>query len=186
MPRPLAEVGKGGIRAPPGGNGRSSQETTKPFASKGFNYEARPTGLEPATTGSTVRYSNQLSYGPNLESSKLARSFTECKSHRNEIWADDWHCLTSLRVYGTIVQMSCPAFPSATAVGLGRTLLGSQIKDTTCGQASLNPLDKYHHVCVRGSTAAYPIIGTIGLFVFQIQIEGLVFGKFAACGARKV
>lgn len=25
---------------------------------------ARPTGLEPATTGSTVRYSNQLSYGP--------------------------------------------------------------------------------------------------------------------------
>ena len=27
---------------------------------------ARPTGLEPATTGSTVRYSNQLSYGPSL------------------------------------------------------------------------------------------------------------------------
>jgi hypothetical protein len=27
---------------------------------------ARPTGLEPATTGSTVRYSNQLSYGPNI------------------------------------------------------------------------------------------------------------------------
>ncbi len=26
--------------------------------------QARPTGLEPATTGSTVRYSNQLSYGP--------------------------------------------------------------------------------------------------------------------------
>src|SRR5439155_14178448 len=26
--------------------------------------EARPTGIEPATTGSTVRYSNQLSYGP--------------------------------------------------------------------------------------------------------------------------
>src|SRR6185437_11066420 len=24
----------------------------------------RPTGLEPATSGSTVRYSNQLSYGP--------------------------------------------------------------------------------------------------------------------------
>ena len=28
--------------------------------------QARPTGLEPATTGSTVRYSNQLSYGPNF------------------------------------------------------------------------------------------------------------------------
>jgi hypothetical protein len=26
--------------------------------------QARPTGIEPATTGSTVRYSNQLSYGP--------------------------------------------------------------------------------------------------------------------------
>ena len=28
---------------------------------------ARPTGLEPATPGSTVRYSNQLSYGPPIE-----------------------------------------------------------------------------------------------------------------------
>lgn len=27
---------------------------------------ARPTGLEPATFGSTVRHSNQLSYGPSL------------------------------------------------------------------------------------------------------------------------
>ena len=26
--------------------------------------KTRPTGLEPATPGSTVRYSNQLSYGP--------------------------------------------------------------------------------------------------------------------------
>ena len=26
--------------------------------------KARPRGLEPPTTGSTVRYSNQLSYGP--------------------------------------------------------------------------------------------------------------------------
>ena len=28
-------------------------------------FEARRTGLEPATTGSTGRYSNQLSYRPN-------------------------------------------------------------------------------------------------------------------------
>lgn len=28
--------------------------------------QTRPTGLEPATTGSTVRYSNQLSYGPSF------------------------------------------------------------------------------------------------------------------------
>ena len=28
--------------------------------------KARATGLEPATTGSTVRYSNQLSYAPKL------------------------------------------------------------------------------------------------------------------------
>ncbi len=34
--------------------------------------QARPTGLEPATTGSTVRYSNQLSYGPQLEHVILA------------------------------------------------------------------------------------------------------------------
>ena len=30
----------------------------------GLIIEARSTGLEPATTGSTVRYSNQLSYDP--------------------------------------------------------------------------------------------------------------------------
>ena len=29
-----------------------------------FSREARPTGLEPATSGSTVQCSNQLSYGP--------------------------------------------------------------------------------------------------------------------------
>jgi hypothetical protein len=29
--------------------------------------QARATGLEPATTGSTVRYSNQLSYAPGAE-----------------------------------------------------------------------------------------------------------------------
>ena len=31
--------------------------------------QARPTGLEPATTGSTVQYSNQLSYGPRVDGS---------------------------------------------------------------------------------------------------------------------
>ena len=33
--------------------------------------KARPTGLEPATPGSTVRYSNQLSYGPKVLFGKL-------------------------------------------------------------------------------------------------------------------
>jgi hypothetical protein len=36
-------------------------------------HESRPTGFEPATTGSTVRYSNQLSYGPSL-SKKILES----------------------------------------------------------------------------------------------------------------
>ena len=31
---------------------------------------ARPRGLEPPTTGSTVRYSNQLSYGPKVSKEK--------------------------------------------------------------------------------------------------------------------
>ncbi len=34
-----------------------------PYKTKEF-LTTRPTGVEPATTGSTVRYSNQLSYGP--------------------------------------------------------------------------------------------------------------------------
>src|SRR4029077_5471975 len=33
-------------------------------------FQARATGLEPATTGSTVRYSNQLSYAPKICSLK--------------------------------------------------------------------------------------------------------------------
>ena len=41
------------------------QETTKAREVRAF-VKARPTGLEPATTGSTVRYSNQLSYVPSL------------------------------------------------------------------------------------------------------------------------
>src|SRR6266545_4361669 len=36
---------------------------------------ARATGLEPATTGSTVRYSNQLSYAPKLPSLPDLRRF---------------------------------------------------------------------------------------------------------------
>ena len=38
-----------------------------------ITYQARATGLEPATTGSTVQYSNQLSYAPEL-SGKLYRA----------------------------------------------------------------------------------------------------------------
>lgn len=39
-------------------------ETKTPPASCQRRFQARRTGLEPATTGSTVRYSNQLSYRP--------------------------------------------------------------------------------------------------------------------------
>src|SRR5262249_9075335 len=44
-------------------------ESRKPFGLRLFCL-ARATGLEPATTGSTVRYSNQLSYAPKLLSRK--------------------------------------------------------------------------------------------------------------------
>src|SRR5581483_4257117 len=39
------------------------ENDTTPWKSKGLS-SASATGLEPATTGSTVRYSNQLSYAP--------------------------------------------------------------------------------------------------------------------------
>lgn len=44
---------------------------------------ARPTGLEPATTGSTVRYSNQLSYGPSrrLSESRILSKRASIASH---------------------------------------------------------------------------------------------------------
>ena len=46
------------------------QSTSPRTGANGKLNTARPTGLEPATTGSTVRYSNQLSYGPNASPSR--------------------------------------------------------------------------------------------------------------------
>lgn len=43
------------------------QSTSPRIGVNGKSTTARPTGLEPATTGSTVRYSNQLSYGPRVD-----------------------------------------------------------------------------------------------------------------------
>ena len=48
----------------------------KGLLSQAFS-SARATGLEPATTGSTVRYSNQLSYAPKLFSSTSLRHSAE-------------------------------------------------------------------------------------------------------------
>ena len=39
--------------------------------------KARPTGLEPATPGSTVRYSNQLSYGPDTCEANMPHALSE-------------------------------------------------------------------------------------------------------------
>ncbi len=52
---------------------------------------ARPTGLEPATTGSTVRYSNQLSYGPaRMYGSTSPRG--ECGSYPSAIAVSTFFC----------------------------------------------------------------------------------------------
>ncbi len=54
-------------RPPSGQLGRRTRRIKNPQLSAecGFT-QARRTGLEPATTGSTVRYSNQLSYRPKI------------------------------------------------------------------------------------------------------------------------
>ena len=47
-----------------------------PTAARGYRaytFKARTRGLEPPTTGSTVRYSNQLSYGPKLSAGRAPR-----------------------------------------------------------------------------------------------------------------
>ena len=44
----------------------SENYSSRKSLSCGYFYSARATGLEPATTGSTVRYSNQLSYAPKV------------------------------------------------------------------------------------------------------------------------
>src|SRR6476620_3245719 len=46
-------------------SGESRNKNSRKSKTSGYS-PARPTGLEPATTGSTVRYSNQLSYGPSI------------------------------------------------------------------------------------------------------------------------
>ena len=43
----------------------SENYSSRKYLACGYFCLARATGLEPATTGSTVRYSNQLSYAPN-------------------------------------------------------------------------------------------------------------------------
>ncbi len=43
--------------------------------------KARPKGLEPSTPGSTVRYSNQLSYGPSLRWAAIYQPFPEESSN---------------------------------------------------------------------------------------------------------
>src|SRR3990167_10059800 len=40
------------------------EKDSRAIVASPYPASARPTGLEPATTGSTVQYSNQLSYGP--------------------------------------------------------------------------------------------------------------------------
>jgi hypothetical protein len=45
---------------------RSAYDSSRKSFSCGYFCLARATGLEPATTGSTGRYSNQLSYAPKL------------------------------------------------------------------------------------------------------------------------
>ena len=44
---------------------KSENDSSRKSLTCGYSCLARATGLEPATTGSTVRYSNQLSYAPN-------------------------------------------------------------------------------------------------------------------------
>src|SRR5262245_23031419 len=55
---------------------------------------ARATGLEPATTGSTVRYSNQLSYAPVRGAGDASRAGGVCK---NEDGARDEGHVRSMR-----------------------------------------------------------------------------------------
>src|SRR5262247_2063557 len=54
---------------------------TKALTNQGFIIQqARATGLEPATTGSTVRYSNQLSYAPVRGAGDASRAGGVCKN----------------------------------------------------------------------------------------------------------
>src|SRR5262245_12014330 len=61
---------------PVGTRENSKNDSSRKSLTCGYS-QARATGLEPATTGSTVRYSNQLSYAPSTISTRLpARDFT--------------------------------------------------------------------------------------------------------------
>lgn len=75
--------------------------------------KARPTGLEPATTGSTVQYSNQLSYGPKASQHRTVNyspPSSACKRRPQELMRPRNHfaagSLLSMRLY---VPHSCRA-----------------------------------------------------------------------------
>src|SRR5437016_5811804 len=62
----------GGMSLPP--NSATANCSRYPFHVSPYPDSARTTGLEPATTGSTVRYSNQLSYVPRVGQVFLLRT----------------------------------------------------------------------------------------------------------------
>jgi hypothetical protein len=73
------------------GAGKSENESSRKCLTCGY-LSARATGLEPATTGSTVRYSNQLSYAP--EGSRLLAALCGLVL---ELGRAAWSWLVSLR-----------------------------------------------------------------------------------------
>ena len=89
--------------------------------------KATPTGLEPATTGSTVRYSNQLSYGPSLRESLIISLLRTSSRRPNE------HTLREIRTSPCTGPNPLPASDPAAPV------LERGIRNRIAGSAAATP-----------------------------------------------
>ena len=86
-------------------------------------FQARPTGLEPATTGSTVRYSNQLSYGPVFWG---IRNYSRAVGARNMARSR----IEVVRRQGVTARTACPGQLFLPSYGTcPRATLGSTYRD---------------------------------------------------------
>jgi hypothetical protein len=123
-------------------------------------FSARTTGLEPATTGSTVRYSNQLSYVPNLlkmppftllanDTLGLLAAHT-----RQDLRSNASHALVIL------TPQARPARPQASQLALIMKRLPVQAAQFPFQCKSVFPRREYKIVLGTGSGASMPHFAT--------------------------
>ena len=119
----------------------STNDSSRKFFACGYFCLARATGLEPATTGSTVRYSNQLSYAPVAAARPAAVRFNYTSlpprpaSAAPALFAAAWRAMPSCIIMG---------FPANAECQRSGTLLGARSYITGGGSGAVGSRRSEH------------------------------------------